>query len=70
MSIKGQGHYLTLVHGQSDLKFETFLSETFGPFESVFRLKAHGSKKMKIYSNVLDHMIKMVGMPINRKKNI
>ena len=53
MSIKGQGHSLTLVKGHSDFKVKTHES-----------LRGIG---MKIYINELGHMTNMAAMPIYGK---
>ena len=47
MSVKGQGHYLTLAKGHSDLKIKTcfvlfFLSETVESFKTNFHIRAYG----------------------------
>ena len=44
MSIQGQGHFLTLAQGHSDM----FFSETTGPFVTKFHRKAFRNKEMKI----------------------
>ena len=41
--MNGQGH-LTLAKGHSDFKTKTFFSETVGPFEIKFHMKAYGRK--------------------------
>ena len=65
MSIKGQGHSLTLVKGHSDFKVKTrFLAETVGRFGTKIHMKAWGRIGMKIYTNDLGHM---AAMPIYGK---
>ena len=66
MSIKGQGHSLTLATGHSD--FITFFSNTIGSFETKFGMKVYWRMGMKIYTNELGHMTKMAAMPIYSKK--
>ena len=56
--------------GPSSLKFQysnLFFSETAGPFDSKFHMKAHGRKKMKIYSYKFGHMTKMATMTFYSK---
>ena len=67
MSIKGQGHSLTLVKGHSDLNVKTFFSKTVGPFGTKGYMKAYGRMAMKIYTNEFGHMTNMAAMPIYSK---
>ena len=68
MSIKGQGHSLTLVKGHSDFKVKTcFSSKTVGQFGTKVHMKACGGIEMKIYINELGHMTNMAAMPIYGK---
>ena len=56
--------------GLRSLRFQNsnlFFSETSRLFETKFHMKAHGRKKMKIYSNKFGHMSKMVTMTIYGK---
>ena len=73
MSIKGQGHSLTLVKGHSDFNVKTcFSQKTVGRFGTKIEMKALGRKGMKIYTNELGHMTNMAAMPIyaeNLKKS-
>ena len=64
MSIKGQGHSLTLVKGHSDFKVKTcFSKKQEGQFGTKVHMKALGGIGMKIYINELGHMTNMVAMP-------
>ena len=68
MSIKGQGHFLTLVRYHSDFKVKTcFSQKQFGRFGTKVHMKAYGRMGMKIHIFELDHMIKMAAMPIYGK---
>ena len=68
MSIKGQGHSLTLVKGHSDFKVKTcFFSKTVGQFGIKVHMKALRGIGMKIYINELSHMTNMAAMPIYGK---
>ena len=62
MSIKGQGHSLTLAKGHSDFKIKPFFLKTFGAFETKFHMKTYGRKGSKICTNELGHMTKMAAM--------
>ena len=65
MSVKGQGHSLTLVKGHSDFKVKTCFSQK--------QLGGLGRMGMKIYTNELGHMTNMATMPIygkNLKKSL
>ena len=59
MSIKGQGHYLTLAKGHSDFKIKTCFSQE--TFETKFHIKAYGN------TGILSHMTKMATMPLYGK---
>ena len=63
MSIRGQGHSLTL----ANLNL-FFFSKTFELFETKYHVKQFLSTEMKIYTNGLDHMTKMAATPIYGKK--
>ena len=68
MSVKGQGHSLTLVI--RSLRFESsnlFVAETVKPFGTKAHMKAKGRMGMKIYTNELGHMTNMATMPIYGK---
>ena len=68
MSIKGQGHSLTLVKGHSDFKVKTlFFTETVGRFGTKAHMKAKVGIGMKIYTNELGHMTNMATLPIYGK---
>ena len=68
MSIKGQGHSLTLVKGHSDFKVKNlFFAETAGRFGTKIHMKASGRIGIKIYTNELGHMTNMAAMPIYGK---
>ena len=68
MSIKGQGHSLTLVKGHSVFKVKTcFSKKTVRQFEIKVHMKASGGIGMKIYINELGHMNNMAAMPIDGK---
>ena len=62
MSIKSQGHSLTLVKGHSDFKVKTV-----GRFGTKAHMKAKGRMRMKIYTNELGHVTNMAAMPIYGK---
>ena len=48
MSIKSQGHSLTLVKGHSDFRKKTrFSPEAVGSFETQFHMKAYGRIEIK-----------------------
>ena len=68
MSIKGQGHSLTLVKGHSDFKVKNlFLAKTVKRFGTKIHMKAWGRIGMKIYTNELGHITNMAAMPIYGK---
>ena len=68
MNIKGQGHSLTLVQGNSDSTFSNFFSlETARPIEAKFHVDPPWNRGKKIFTNGLSHMTKMAGMPIYGK---
>ena len=68
MSIKGQGHSLTLFKGHSDFNVKTcFSQKQLGNLERKIHMKAWGRKGMKIYTNELGHMTNMAAMPIYGK---
>ena len=68
MSIKGQGHSLTLIKGHSDFKVKPcFSQKTVGSFGTKIHMKALGRIGMKIYTNELGHMTNMAAMPIYGK---
>ena len=68
MSIKGQGHSLTLIKGHSDFNGKTcFSQKQFGDLEPKFIMKTLGRIAINIYTNELGHMTKMAAMPIYGK---
>ena len=67
MSIKGQGHSLTLIKGHSDFEVKTCFLKTVESFGTKIHMKALGRIGMKIYINELGHMTKMAAMPIYGK---
>ena len=68
MNIKGQGHSVTLVQGQSDSTFVNFFSlETAKPIEAGFHVEPPWDRGMKICSNGPGRMTNMAAMPINGK---
>ena len=67
MSIKIQGHSLTVVKDHSDFKVKTCFSQ-LGDLNQV-HIKAYGRMGMKICINELGHMTKMASMPTYGKKN-
>ena len=73
MNIKGQGHLLTLVQGQSDSTFSNvFFLETAKPIEAKFQMEPPWDMGTKVYSNFPGHMTNMAVMPIfdkNLKKS-
>ena len=67
MSIKGQGHSLTLVKGHSDFKVKTcFSQKQLGDLEPKFIWKLEG-EYVKNYTNELGHRTNMAAMPIYGK---
>ena len=57
MSIKGQGHSLTLVKDHSDFKVKTcFSQKQLDDFGTKVHMKAYWGMGMKIYINDLGHM--------------
>ena len=68
MSIKGEGHPLTLVKDHSDFKVKTcFSQKQLGDFGTKVHMKAYGRMGMKICIHELGHMTKMAAMPIYGK---
>ena len=68
MSIKSQGHSLTLVKGNSEFKVKTcFSQKQLGDLEPKLIMEAYGRMRMKIYTNELGHMRNMAAMPIYGK---
>ena len=67
VSVKGQGHSLTLVKGHSDFKVKTCFSQKRAIWNqsSYESLRENGNKK--IYTNELGHMTNMATMPIYGK---
>ena len=66
VSIKGQGHSLTLIKGHSDFKVKTCFSQnskTVGSFGTKLHMKAWGRIGMKSYTNELGHMTNMAALP-------
>ena len=73
MTIKGQGHSLTLVQSHSDSTFSNFFFlETAWPIEAKFYVEPPWDGAMKVWSTGLCHMTKMAAIFIygkNLKKN-
>ena len=68
MNIKGQGHSLTLVQGQSDSTFSNFFFlETTWRIKAKFYVEPPWDGGTKICSSGPCHMIKMAAMPIYGK---
>ena len=68
MTIKGQGHLLTLDQGHSDSIFlNFFFSITTRPFEAKFHVEPPWDGGTKACSNGPGHMTKMAAMPIYGK---
>ena len=68
MSIKGQGHLLTLIQGHSDSTFSNIFSlETPRPIEAKFHMEPPWDGGIKVSTNGLSHMTKMAIMSIYRK---
>ena len=68
MTIKGQGHSVTLVQGHSDSTFVNFFSlETTKPIEAKFHVEPPCDGGTKICSNGPSHMTNMATMPIYGK---
>ena len=68
MTIKGQGHSVTLVQGHSDSTFANFLFlETAKLIEAKFHVEPPWDGGMKLCSNGPDHMTSMAAMPIYGK---
>ena len=68
MNIKGQGHSLTLVQGHSVQHFQTSFSlATAKPIEAKFHVDPPRDEGMKVCSNGIGRMTKMVAMPIYGK---
>ena len=68
MSVKSQGHSLTLVKGYSDFKVKTcFSQKQLGDLQTKAHMKAEGRMGMKIYTNELGHMTNMATMPMYGK---
>ena len=72
MNIKGQGHSLTLVQGQSDSTFYFILFffslETAKLNEAKFHLNPPWDEGTKVCSNGPGHMTNKTAMPIYGKK--
>ena len=61
MNIRGQGHSLTFIQGHSDSTFSNFFSlETPGPIEAKFHMEPLWDGGMKVSTNGLCRMTKMV----------
>ena len=68
MTIKGEGHSLTLVQGHSDSTFSNFFFlETAWPIEAKFYVEPPWDGRMKVSTTALRHMTKMAVMPIYGK---
>ena len=71
MTIKGQGHLLTLVQDQSVSRYSNVFSLwTAGPFEAKFHVEPPWDRGMMACSNGLGHMTNMADMSIYGKKKI
>ena len=65
MSVKGQGHSLTLVKGHSHFKVKTcFSQKTVGQFWNQNSYQSLRGMGMKIHTNELGYMTNMAAMPI------
>ena len=53
MSMKGQGHSLTLAKGHSDLKIRKILSETVDSFEAKVQENGNESFRLSLWDNLL-----------------
>ena len=70
MNIKGQGHSLTFVQGNSGSTFSNcFSSKNTRPIEAIFHMGPSWDGRMKVSTNGLCHMTKTAPMPIHAKKN-
>ena len=68
MTIKSQGHSLTLVQAHSDSTLPNFFSwETAKAIEAKFRAKLQWDGGTKVCSNGLGHMSEMAAIPIYGK---
>ena len=68
MNIKGQGHSLTFIQGNSDSTFSNFFSlETPRPIEAKFHVEPPWDEGMKVSTIGLCHMTKMAVMSIYGK---
>ena len=67
MSIGGQGHFWPWAMSLIFQNSKVFFSETNGPFETKFHMKAHGRKEKKFYYKRFGHMTKMAAMSIYGK---
>ena len=68
MTTQGQGHSLTFVQSHSESTFSNFFStKNTKLFEAKLCMEPSWDVGMKIYSNVLGHMTKMVSRPIYGK---
>ena len=69
MNIKGQGHSLTFVQGNSESTFSNFLSSKKAmPIEAIFHVEPSWEGRMKVNTNSVCHMTKMATMPIYARK--
>ena len=68
MTTQGQGHSLIFVQGHSDSTFSNFVSSKNSRlFEATLHMDPPWDVGMKICSNVLGHVTKMVSRPIHGK---
>ena len=67
MSVKGQGHSLTLVKGYSDFKLKLVSRRNSWAIFTKAHMKATGRMEMKIYTNESGHITNMATMPIYGK---
>ena len=67
MSIKGQGHSLTLVKGHSDFKVKLVYLKNSWAIWNQNSYESLRDNRMKIHTNELGHMTNMAAMPIYGK---
>ena len=62
MSIKGQGHSLTLAKGQPGFKIKNGFSQKLLGAKDTLYMQTFETMSMNIYTNEFDHMTKMAAM--------
>ena len=67
MSIKGQGHCLTLVKDHSDFEVKTFLKNSWAIWNQTSYESLKANRNENIDTNELGHMTNMAAMPIYGK---